>query len=332
MKRIKPKQLKRLLMNRRTQMYNCRLIVVLLCVVVLSASVGCSTNSGSVKNTSGPKIYLVNQENKSIESIDVDLKEIVDQSNVTEIIDYVFILLNNGVSSSTYEPVIKDLNIIRYYNVDDKNVTINFNKVYYDLPIEEEIYLRTSIVKSLTSFEQIDSVEIFVNGVPLRLNDVIIGRQYDKDIMVTYDEANLREDAESVILYFPGEDLSRLVATYTTVSITPNRKLEEIIVEELFKQERNIMPNDVKLLNVYTHEGICFVDFSAEFQTSMLPSGISERIAIYALVNSLSELPNITNVQILVEGEKASTFQGNLNLNRIFTNNYSLIETDFGGD
>lgn len=332
MKKTKPMQFKSIRKTRYKLTNDNSLLVGFICLVMIIFAVGCSNSTNSISDSTGPKIYLVNQENKSIESIDLDLKEIIDQSNVAEIIDYVFVLLNKGVSSSTYKPVIKDLNIIRYYNVDDKNVTINFNKVYYDLPIEEEIYLRNSVVKSLTSFEQIDSVEIFVNGVPLKLNDIIIGRLYDKDIMITYDEANLREDAESVVMYFPNDDLSKLVATYTTVSITSNRKLEEIIVEELFMDERNIMPKDVKLLNVYTHEGICFVDFSSEFQTSMLPVGISERIAIYALVNTLSELPNITSVQILVEGEKALTFQGNLNLNRIFTKNYSLIETDFGGD
>jgi len=133
-------------------------------------------------------------------------------------------------------------------------------------------------------------------------------------------------------MYFPNKDLSSLVAEFTSVTITPNKKLEEIVVDKLLTSNSQILPTDVKLLNVYTHEGICFVDFSSEFQTSLLPSGISERIAIYALVNSLTELTNITNVQILVEGKKESTFQGTLSLNRIFTKNFSLIETDFGGD
>ncbi len=134
-------------------------------------------------------------------------------------------------------------------------------------------------------------------------------------------------EEKTVVIYYPTPNKTRLVPVYVEVDITPDMKLEEIIVLKLIEEERNaMMPEGTKLLNIYTHEGICFVDFSSEFQTVYLPKGISERIAVYSLVNSLTELGNITNVQIMVEGELVSTFQGTLSLNRIFSKNFSLIE------
>lgn len=307
--------------------------LVLLSMLILVVSVGCNTSTDSYASLEGPKVYLVNEEENSLEGIDINLNEIVDQSKTNEIVDYIFILLSNGVSSSDFKPTITDVELIQYYNIEGTHITLNLNRAYYDLSFSQEIFLRASIVKSLTSFDAIDSVEFFVNGVPLIIDSsTALGRQYSSDVQVTYDKATSREVFENVVIYLPNEDKSRLNARYTTITLTPNKKLEAIVVEEILDNEEQILPNDVKLLNIYTHEGICFVDFSAEFQTALLPSGISERIAIYSLVNSLTELSNITNVQILVEGKKAATFQGTLSLNRIFTKNFSLIETDFGGD
>jgi len=304
-----------------------------ICLTLIFFTVGCVSSNNNYSVYNGSKVFLLNDTENRIEGIDLELKEVIDHTKVNEIVDYVLMLLYKGVSSSNLKPTIEDDTLIQYYNVNGKNIIINFSSSYYDLTFEKEIFLRASVVKTLTSFDLIDSVEFFVSGIPLKLNsNKSLGRQYSGDVLVTYDEAMSREDIQSIIMYFPNKDLSSLVAEFTSVTITPNKKIEEIVVDKLLTAYNQVLPTDVKLLNVYTHEGICFVDFSSEFQTSLLPSGISERIAIYALVNSLTELANITNVQILVEGKKESTFQGTLLLNRIFTKNFSLIETDFGGD
>jgi len=296
-------------------------------MMIIGFIVACSNGNNYLALNSNPKVYLLNAEMSTIEPIDLNLDEIIDVSNKNAVIEYAILLLRNGVSSSKLEQTIPDSIIIRNYSIDDMNVTLNFETAYYNLSLEQEIFLRSSVIKTLTSFKSFESVEFFVNGVPLILNDNIkLGRQYSSDVLLSFDEATLHHDDKTVIIYYPNKDKDKLVATYVDVKITPTKKMEEIILERIIDSKNGIYPSEVRLLNVYTHEGTCFVDFSKEFQKSFLPKGISERIAIYSLVNSLTELSTITTVQILVEGEITSTFQGRLSLDRMFTKNYSLIE------
>ena len=65
---------------------------------------------------------------------------------------------------------------------------------------------------------------------------------------------------------------------------------------------------DVKILSVMTKDGICYVNLDASF--SNVVNNVSSDVAIYSIVNSLTELTNVHHVQILVNGTVPEGFSG----------------------
>ena len=86
---------------------------------------------------------------------------------------------------------------------------------------------------------------------------------------------------------------------------------------------RPTMSDQVKINQITTKDGICYVDFDAKF-LEKLPS-VTENVAVYSVVNSLVELPNVAQVQITVNGETKKVYQS-IPLNTLLERKLELIE------
>ncbi len=74
------------------------------------------------------------------------------------------------------------------------------------------------------------------------------------------------------------------------------------------------LPEGARLLGVKTEDGIATADFSEEL-VSRFPGGSSNEAAtVYSIVNTLTSLPGVEKVQILVEGEVVETIGGHLDV------------------
>jgi len=78
------------------------------------------------------------------------------------------------------------------------------------------------------------------------------------------------------------------------------------------------VPARTRLRQVFVLEsGVAYADFSAELRDGMAGGTDSELLTVYAIVNSLAmNVPEITSVAILVEGERCQTLSGHLDLRR----------------
>jgi spore germination protein GerM len=113
-------------------------------------------------------------------------------------------------------------------------------------------------------------------------------------------------------LYFADAMGEKLVAERRKAPLVDNR-LEKTVVLELVKGPKNsdlfaTIPKDTRVLSVETKEGICFVNLSEEFVTKFSGGSSAATLAIYSIVNSLTELPDIDRVQFLIDGVKVETF------------------------
>jgi len=287
------------------------------------ALVSCS----DVDNLSGlankKHIYLLNNADQLVAvSIDPLVKKDMSSYEKVALVDR---LLEAGLDFNNNLPVkaadIKLQNVLIF----GSHVILDYSKEYKAQSPIEEMNFRSALVKSLTEFDDFSSVEITVNQGQLFNSDYYVGREKFQDVLLDYDEVTGRNESGQVLLYLPTEEKDKLRLETKEVTISANEKIEATVINALIDQDNQVLPLGVKLLNVYTHQGICFVDFSNEFKTGNLPNGISERLAIYSVVNSLSELKHIDKVQILVNGTVVSIFKESLTLNRIFTPNYALI-------
>lgn len=83
----------------------------------------------------------------------------------------------------------------------------------------------------------------------------------------------------------------------------PYKTLIDLLIEgpENTNYER-IIPENAQVKNIIFENGCVNIDFSKEFSESVTPEILNTRIS--AIENTLMELTEVTNVNVLVEGEK----------------------------
>lgn len=202
-------------------------------------------------------------------------------------------------------------------------VTINVDKNYRLLSPTTEVLVRAAIVKTLTQAADVTRVTITVEGETLYdgTGDPIGWMTADQFIRNDGSEINSYEKVR-VKLYFANEAGNRLIAAYREKFYSTNISMDRFIVEEILSgpsgKIAGLYPTvyaDTKILSVMTKDGICYVNLDSGFLNAV--NNVSTDVAIYSVVNSLTELPNIHHVQILVNGAvppgyNASSFDRNL--------------------
>lgn len=108
-----------------------------------------------------------------------------------------------------------------------------------------------------------------------------------------------------------------------------NMSVEKLVVEQLIKgpsmqEHQPVLPPETKLLGISVKDGICYVNFDDQFQSSVY--GVNPELAIYSLVNSIVEAGNASQVQISVNGETDMKYQGVIDLSKPLSRNLDLEE------
>ena len=67
------------------------------------------------------------------------------------------------------------------------------------------------------------------------------------------------------------------------------------------------LPKGTTLLGVSVDNGLATVDLSKEYQEGFPQGGAAQTLALYALVNTLTDLPGVRAVDILIEGKPVET-------------------------
>lgn len=139
-------------------------------------------------------------------------------------------------------------------------------------------------------------------------------------------------EVQKVTLYFSDDQAMNLVPEEREAAKEKDEAMESVIVHELIKGPANtnlgqVIPNGTKLLSAKVTDGIAYIDFSKEFRDNHWGGSAGETITIYAVVDSLCQLPGIEKVQFLLEGDKQeSILNGNMDTSVPIEPDYSLVK------
>lgn len=216
------------------------------------------------------------------------------------------------------------------YEVTGNLLTLNVSEEYKKMKPTTEILVRAALVRSFTQIEEIGYVTITVEGETLHdaLGNVVGAMTAGQ--FVDNAGSNINTDERIRLkLYFANENGDGLVTLYRTVSYNTNISIEKLVVEQIMagtgSTETGCYPTigtDVQLLGVSTKDGTCYVNFDKNFLNQALK--VSSEVTIYSLVNSLTELPGVNRVQILVNGEDNVMYREKYSLMTLFERNLDL--------
>ncbi|MCK4308580.1 MAG: GerMN domain-containing protein [Candidatus Atribacteria bacterium] len=125
------------------------------------------------------------------------------------------------------------------------------------------------------------------------------------------------EEIVEVNLYFSDSQAMHLVPEKRKISQIPSLARQAVI--ELIKGPENsdlypTIPEGTQVNEVYIADDIVYVDLSEEIFKNHPGGSSGELMTVYSIVNTLTEIPPIKGVQILVEGNEMKTLAGHIDI------------------
>jgi germination protein M len=273
------------------------------------------------------KIFYVNNSETGIVAVDYEIKS--SMSDTEAVIAELITQLGTMPERLQYEaPLTGDVHL-NDYSISDKLLTLDFDIHYADIGRTVEILDRAAIVRTFTQLSDIEYVSFQVEGAPLtdHYGNIIGNMSADTFIFNVGNEINTYEKVE-LKLYFANETGDKLVPVYRSVVYNSNISMERLAVEQLIKGPNtdicfSAISKDCKINSINVKDGVCYIDFDQAFLND--PFNVTAEVALYSVVNTLAELPDVNKVAFSVNGAAAFTFS-ELSVSGPFERNLDLIE------
>lgn len=122
---------------------------------------------------------------------------------------------------------------------------------------------------------------------------------------------------QTITLYFSKCDETQCFLIEEIREVKLDKELQLILMEELIKgpvskELSSTLPSSTKVNSVTIEEDLVIADFSKDIilDREIPHSSTTEPLAIFSIVNTLTELPQVKRVRILVEGKSEGDING----------------------
>lgn len=306
-----------------------RNIISLASIVLLITCVGVflTRSTGHLQEGREIILYFLNAEEDGLIHVTYALEEEEKIHMVDEVVAY----MQGQLENYDYKSVLGENLLLEQIRLNDTTATLYFDKSYLEMSPTKEILVRAGIVKNLTQVPGVDHVLIQVGENPLTdVDGSIVGAMTSKMFVDNARSDFNNHERIQLKLYFANEELDLLSATTKEVVYNSNIAVERLVIEQLIlgpehDEQRSTLNQSVRIVNVSTKDGVCYVNLDATFLTPII--GVNAELTVYSIVNSLVELSNINKVQILINGETNYMYQEQISLATVFERKLEIVES-----
>ena len=300
-----------------------KLNTFLLLLTLLLVVVGC----GKTETVSeGPFIYCLNKDATSIVPVSVMVTGDGPEIQVEEFLAK----LEETPESVDLRRTLPESVYLLNYTLDRKQLHLDFSPEYSNMDKATEVLVRAAFVKTMAQIDGVSYIGFRVAGEPLLdSKGNAIGLMNENTFL---DNMGSEENATKITtmnLYFANKKGDKLKAQNCVVEYNANVAVEKVVVEQLIAgpveaEYYPTIPKDTKVMSVTTKDGVCYVNLDTGFTGQGYD--VLGSVTIYSIVNSLTDLPGIAGVQILVNGETNINYKNNISLETTFQRNLEVIE------
>lgn len=301
--------------------WNVFLAIVM--ALLVTALGGCAKK----ENTEGEcQIYYLNTEKTKLEPIAYHPKS----KDAKDLVEELLTKLSTNPEERDYRKALpNDVELIKN-SLEGEQLSLWFDSDYYNMEPSLEVLCRASIVKTMTQIYGITGVSFFVGDTPLvDGNGKVVGLMTGDSFVENPGEQINEIQENTVTLYFANSEGDALTMETKQIHYSSSMPMEKVILENLLEgpketEGKSAIPAGTKLLGVTTADGICYVNFDSGFMNQ--DSGVQEPIAIYSIVDSLTEMSSITRVQISVNGSEKGIYRDSYELGKNYERDLSFLE------
>jgi len=198
---------------------------------------------------------------------------------------------------NTLSPIIlSDITLINI-SFDDRTCILRLSENYLDEDYVSRTAMNACLTKTLCQLSYIDAITIECGSNT---------ETYNGESFVTETPRTLY-DTHTVNLYFANQNFDGLIPELRIFSLEADASLELAVMELLTSGPTKIgmqkaIPDNTQINSVYVNDGVCQIDLSPEFVENAQHDKVSETVIVYSIVNTITELPMINSVKILIDG------------------------------
>ena len=283
------------------------LVAALLAVIAAVIAIVFSVNKDRPTQKADVDLYFINESGNSIASETRTLR----YKDENDLIRTALETLRQGPSSSKLNRIMpKDTQISNVELLGGGFLTVTFSDRFLSDDSSRNVLNVYAVVKTLCTTAGVSSVQVLVDGQPVRDRDnKPLGCISASDIM-----ARLQGCPESFYPVMTNNGLIRTAAAeQRTIKITDQQPVEQYLINELIngtesKELKSILSKKTVLVSADVDENICYLNFKANFLDDNSGTAEHEKLVIYSIVNSLTELNTISKVQFYMDGKRVDKF------------------------
>lgn len=304
------------------------LIILLLVAVILLGA--CSNKNNDASDNGSVKVYYINSKTSGLVSENYKLISTKTEDKIHELLYN----LQKAPENAMYKSALpadtdnmEDTDITFNFDQSKEYLTVDFNASYDTLSQVAQVLCRAVIVKTLSQLEEVTYIQFSREGQLLKDFDGKAVGIFTADSFID----NIEDSTYyKVKLYFANKAGNKLIEYTTELNYSGTQSVEELVINQLINGPTEAgmyrtIPEGTVLLNISKADHTCTVDFNSKFMDKI--PDIDENIAIYSIVNSLAELPDIDKVQFTIESEVQKKYWKDVSFNAAFDENLNYVET-----
>ncbi len=309
-------------MNRK-KITAAALVIIIIAVAVISAIyIGFDK---SVRRMA-VDLYFMNNDGTGI----VAQQHKIRYKNENELISNTLEALRRGPSASKLGRVMpRDTQITNINLSDEGYLSVNFSEDFLSDDPSRNVLSTYAVVKTLCSTGCVSSVKVLAGGRQIQDRDKN-SLEYISASDINLETEEYQSEMREVALYFADSSKEKLVREMRTIKITDQQPIEQYIINELIKGTKeksmnSILSSDTVLASVDVEDNICYLNFKSNFIAENTGGESHEKLVIYSIVNSLTELQTIGRVQFYIDGKRVENF-GSMNIKNYISRDTSIIK------
>lgn len=132
-----------------------------------------------------------------------------------------------------------------------------------------------------------------------------------------------------ITIYYATADAQHLVPEKHMVAKNDHpakTAVEQLLADPADKQLTRVLPTTAKLRSLIVKDHIAYADFTDKLIKDSSGGSATERLMVSAIVNTLTEFPDVHKVQILIEGKVVETLTGHMDVSQPLSRTESMIK------
>ncbi len=293
---------------------------VALLLIIMCSLMGCAGRNEQTKNIvpttlkeNEYRIYCLNKEGTKLHYYVTEALGDTQEELIKELFSY----LSKDTEDLNSQPTLEANVVLQSIKIVKERLYLYFSKDYYNIDSIKEVLVRAAIVKTLSQIQGVSKIIFYVDGKEYRTaGGAPVGVMTAEDFVDDTTDLVMDNNKVNIILYFTDDKGMKLYPEVRNVYIDSRSSKEKVVLDELLKGPektglKKVLPDGLTIISVVTRDGICYLDMDDTFLTGTI--NVTDSIPVYAIVNSLTAISGVEEVQIMINGEIGKTYRGVIN-------------------